>query len=203
MSDQTKHANPRLIINGVEGSLQGSRLPPASSALVRQQIEAYEGIGAIFGEGYQVTEGTIEKKITSITQLTFIATWSLLMLPAGAPLVKGGPPEWQTWSDPCPAVVDGGVLLLLANSANSKLFLAIVVIWSMDLWLQQHLPQQSCVPQSHPHAPAPTFFYKSLKPWDIQFCKPTVCDVNIDTWSPLWFRRQFLCVWFSLLEDET
>lgn len=70
-----RYANPRLIINWVQGSLHGSRLPPASSALVRQQIEAYEGIGAIFGEGYQVTDGTSEKNHFNLT-----ATWSMLML---------------------------------------------------------------------------------------------------------------------------
>lgn len=94
MSDQTKYANPRLIINGVEGSLQGSRLPPASSALVRQQIEAYEGIGAIFGEGYQVTEGTIERKKNHVNHTVDI--YSDLVsadAPTRGAAGPGGPPR--------------------------------------------------------------------------------------------------------------
>lgn len=47
----------RLIINRVKGPLHCARLPPPRPTLVRQQIEAYEGIRAIFGEGYQVTAG--------------------------------------------------------------------------------------------------------------------------------------------------
>lgn len=47
----------RLIINRVEGPLHRAGLPPPRPALVRQQIEADEGIRAIFGEGYQVTAG--------------------------------------------------------------------------------------------------------------------------------------------------
>lgn len=80
------YANPRLIINGVQGSLHGSSLPPASSALVRQQVEAYEGVGAIFGEGDQVTEGRSKKKKNFQSHSSrFIASWFMMMFQSAFP----------------------------------------------------------------------------------------------------------------------
>lgn len=56
--------NSRLIINRVQGPLHGAGLPPPRPALVRQQIETDEGIRAVFGEGYQVTEDTQDKTVS-------------------------------------------------------------------------------------------------------------------------------------------
>lgn len=56
--DVSSCENPRLIINRVQSLLHGARPSPPRPALVRQQIQTYEGIGAVFGEGYQVTTET-------------------------------------------------------------------------------------------------------------------------------------------------
>lgn len=55
------YSNLRLIINGVKGPLYRARLPPPCPALVRQQVEADEGIWTVFGEGYQVSGDTRDK----------------------------------------------------------------------------------------------------------------------------------------------
>lgn len=41
---RSKTVNLRLIVDGVKGLLGRGRLSPARAALVRQQIETYEGI---------------------------------------------------------------------------------------------------------------------------------------------------------------
>ncbi len=61
---QLWYLNSRLIINRVKGPLHRAGLPPPRPALVRQQIEADEGIRTVFGEGYQVTEGTVQNCLT-------------------------------------------------------------------------------------------------------------------------------------------
>lgn len=61
---QTCKPNPRLIINRVKSPLHRACLPPPRPTLVRQQIEAYERIGAVFGKGYQVAEDTQDKTVS-------------------------------------------------------------------------------------------------------------------------------------------
>lgn len=48
----------RLIVNGVQRLLHRGGLSLARAALVGQQIQPYEGIRAVFGEGDQVSEDT-------------------------------------------------------------------------------------------------------------------------------------------------